>query len=331
MRHVALVVAVTACGTTSTPQDWGPGLGTPDNPVPNDESPYLIASQIDVTIEQIVPAQIEAVVATLRQFSTNPARALITLAERIGVPEASTIYSILPSPLRGKFEGFINSEIAKAEINGTPITEYASDFAELFERALTKVELASRLTITGHTADHTLTALDLRPGVDYVQPIGGVASDVLTQHPELTVVEGGAISLSHQHFGFGYGEYAWQALDGFSRRAFGNDIKTVFENAVNCGGLAHTIANKCVLGVCVGHEREITAVCRGGVGAIVDSVHSELAKHRIEALRLAAGSAVMVDDDGDGLADRLIDGSWQAELNLGLGLRHTNASFQGTR
>jgi hypothetical protein len=38
-----------------------------------------------------------------------------------------------------------------------------------------------------------------------------------------------------------------------------------------------------------------------------------------------------VDDDGDGVADRIVDGAWDAQMNLGLGLRHAPATFTATR
>ena len=35
--------------------------------------------------------------------------------------------------------------------------------------------------------------------------------------------------------------------------------------------------------------------------------------------------------NGDGVADRIVNGTWDAEMNLGLGLRHTPATFTATR
>ena len=334
MRTAIALTLLAACGTSpggGGDETW-PGLGTPENPIPAETGPYVVANKVDFTVEQIVPAQVELVVSTMRDFSNNPATALIKAAERAGVPEATTIYGLIPSPLRDRFEGWINDEVAKAKINGKPITEYAGDFAGLFEHALTDFRVDSELTIAGAAVEHRLTALDLRPaGVDFRLPIGGLAGDVLTQHPTISVVEGGGVTFGEQHFGLNYGEYAWQAIDGFSTATFGADIKTVITSAVNCPQLAQTIADKCVLGICVGHETTIRNVCSGGVGAIVDFVHTQIASHRIEALHFASGGALLVDDDGDGVGDRLIDGAWDAEMNFGLGLRHTNATFDGTR
>jgi hypothetical protein len=52
---------------------------------------------------------------------------------------------------------------------------------------------------------------------------------------------------------------------------------------------------------------------------------------RLEILHLAGGAATLADDDRDGIADRLTAGTWQAELDLGAGLRHAPATFTGVR
>lgn len=44
-----------------------------------------------------------------------------------------------------------------------------------------------------------------------------------------------------------------------------------------------------------------------------------------------AGQAWLVGDDLDGVADRIVDGAWAAEMNLGRGVRHTPATFSATR
>jgi hypothetical protein len=154
---------------------------------------------------------------------------------------------------------------------------------------------------------------------------------VLTQTPTLTVSEGGAIGFSEQHFGLNYGEYAWQGMEYASTQLFGGGIRATLGKAVNCPALAKTISDKCVLTVCVGHETELKSICSGGLDALVDFSHDRMAAMRLEAFHLASGNARMIDDDGDGYGDRIVDGTWQAELNIGLGLRHAPATFTAGR
>ena len=86
-----------------------------------------------------------------------------------------------------------------------------------------------------------------------------------------------------------------------------------------------------MLGVCVGHADLVTSICEGGLDAVVDAVHDQLDSYNITALHFASGGATLVDDDGDGIGDRIAGGTWDAEMNLGLGLRYTPATFTGTR
>jgi hypothetical protein len=338
MRTVILGLLATcslaACGVSPGEGDGGDdGMGTPENPVPSKTGPYTLTNKIDFTVEAILPPQIELVVTTLREMETNPAHAIITIADRAGVPAVGALYGAIPGVLKDKIEGWINDEINKVQINGKPIGHYCGQVAKLAEYALTDFAVNSELAIDGDTATHRLTALDLTPTgfVNVRIPIGGFAGDLLTQTPTLDLAEGGLIGFSEQHFGLNYGEYAWQGIEAVSVQLFGGTVRETLGKAINCPGLANTISNKCVLGVCVGHKTELTQICSGGLDAAVDLVHDRLADMRIEALHLAAGTARLVDEDGDGVGDKVVDGTWDAEMNLGLGLRKAPSTFTGAR
>ena len=337
MRTAAIVASLAsltlaACGTNSGGGDENEDGGTPENPVPYKSGPYKVHTSVDFTVEAVLPPQIETAVQLLRLFSTNPARAIFDLAEMKGVPAVGVIRDVLPGVLEDKIEGWINDEIAKVRIGGKPITAYAGELAALAEIALSEFAVESDLTLEGTAASHTLTALDLRPtGLDFRLPIGGLAGDILTQTPTLDVSEGGLIGLSEQHFGLNYGEYAWQGMEYASTHLFGGDIRTTLGKAIDCAGLAKTISDKCVLAACVGHETELRSICNGGLDALVDFTHDRIAEQRLEVFHLASGTARLVDDDSDGYGDRIVDGVWQAEMNLGLGLRKAPATFDGAR
>lgn len=334
MNRVLAACLLAACGTSGVSGD-GSSLGTPDSPLPQpaDQGPYQVETRVDLTVEAVLPPQAELVVQTLRDFSTNPARTLIDLAAQEGVPAVGTLYDALPDVLTDKLEGWINGEIAKVQIGGQPITAWAGEFAGLADTAFSQVAVDSTLAIDGDTSTHVLTALDFTPtGVLNVRiPISGLASDILTQHPSITVLEGGNLDVGDQAFGLLFGEYAWDAVNAFCTAQLGGDIRTVLGNAIDCAGIAHTISGKCVLGVCVGHEQQLDEICEGGLDAVVDTMHDRFAALNLEALHYASGQAQLIDDDGDGVADRIVDGTWDAQLNLGLGLRHTPATFTGAR
>lgn len=331
--RLAILTSLLALGCSTAPgdEDGGP-VGTPENPVPAKTGPYAVQTTVDFTAEQVLPPQVELVVVTLRAFSENPAGTLVSVADQAGVPAVGTLYNAIPGFLKDRLEGFLNEQIGKARIDGKPITEYAGEIAMLAELALTQFAVDSELDLKTDVATHRLTALDLRPtGLDIRVPIGGLAGDLLTQEPEVIVSEGGLVSLGEQHFGLNYGEYAWQGIELASTQLFGGGVRETLGKAIDCPALAATVADKCVLNVCVGHETELRSICEGGLDALVNLAHDRLAALRLEALRLASGSARLVDEDGDGVGDTIVEGTWDAQMNLGLGLRKAPATFEGTR
>lgn len=339
---LAAVLLVTACtfsgsgagaGGDDPASQWGSDFGTPENPVPQDKGPYAVESRVDLTVEALLPAQAELVVKVLRDFSTNPAHSLIALASAAGVPAVEQLYSLIPGVLKDKLEGFINTEVAKVKVAGQPLTAYAGDVADLADTALSQFAVDSSLTLVANApATHTLTAIDFAPaGIDVRIPIAGLAADILTQHPTITLGAAGALGLGDQHFGLNYGEYAWQGINAATMAELGTDIHGTISGALNCPHLAQAVADKCVLGVCIGHQAELASICQAGVDILIDQLHQSFAALRIDAFHLASGTATIVDDDQDGVADRIVTGTWAAELNLGLGLRHTPATFTGAR
>jgi hypothetical protein len=342
MKRSLLVCLIAGCGvapgspgdvTDGTGDGSGSGSGSGTMvPKPVWDGTYQLVSRVDVTVEHVLPAQAEEVVSTLRALSTNPAHALITIADEAGVPAVGELFGLIPGPIQDRLEGWINDEIAKVRVGGVPVTEFAGRIASLADTALTQFAVDGELTLQGVSARHRLTALDLMPaGLAVRVPITGLAGDVLTQDTTAAITSAGALTLGEQHFGLNYGEYAWQGVDAASVVLFGAGVRDALGAAVNCPNVAHSVAGRCVLGVCVGHEDLLTRICEGGLDAIVDLAHDRMAELRFEVLHLANGAAMLVDVDGDRVADQITGGTWQAELDLGQGLRHAPATFAGTR
>jgi len=336
MKSLLAIALLTACGTTTpdSPSPYGPGTGTPSDPVPQQgkDGPYTVVSHIDFSVEQVLPGQAEAIVATLRDFSTNPAHSLVTLAQKEGVPAIAELYDALPSQLTDKFEGWVNGYVDGVSIGGKKLTVWAGDMAGLADLALTKFDLDSTLAIDGMTSTHTLTMVDFTPtGFTNLKiPVDGLAAEILTQHPTIDVGAAGALTLGDERFGLLLGDYAWTALNNQCTALFGGDLRTTLGKAVNCPALAKTIANKCILTLCVGHESLIDSACEGGLDALVDTIHDGFKQYDFGA-HYATGTATLVDSDGDGVADHITNGNWDAELNLGLGPRHAPATWDGER
>jgi hypothetical protein len=323
-------VLPTGCANHGDGVDTGddaPDTDPPPPPPPVASGTYLVSSKIDVTAEAILPEPAEQLVVTLRDFSVHPAHTLIGLAEDAGVPAVAELRALLPDVLESKLEDWLDAEIAKARIDGVPVTMLAADAAALAETVLTQFELDSELRIDGAQATHRLTAIDLAPAGIAAR----LALDVEISAPAAVTSRAGALSIGDHRFGLAYGDYLWRATDAAIAAQYGAGIRAAIGTAVDCPHIAQTIANKCVLGVCVGHADLLDELCEAGLDEVVGIAHDKIADLRFDALHFAAGNARLIDRSGDGIADALADGVWTAEINAGFGLRPVPATFTGTR
>lgn len=335
MKHVLALALICGCGVLpggSDGDDGGDSGVAPETSQPTAEGTYRLVSRIDLTVEAVLPEPAERAVVVLRELSTDPAHALIAAADEAGVPAVGELYGALPGPLADAIEGWINDEIAKIEVDGVPVTAYAGRIAELAETALGQIAIASELAIGDGRASHRLTALDLTPlGAGVQLPLDGLPGDLRTSDAGVELGRGGRLRLGEQHFGLAYGAYAWQALEAASIAEYGRGIRDQLGRAVDCAAVARGVAGKCLLGACVGHEALLAELCAAGCDAVVERARDRMAEIRFEVLHLASGEATLVDADGDGIADRITAGTWQAELDLGQGLRRAPATFTGAR
>ena len=317
-----LISGVAGCATEETAPTYGDGLGTPENPIPNDDS-YNVASRINFTSEM---PQVQTALADLRAFATNPAHALLTQAAPL--PALAELYAALSTSLKDRLEGWINTEIDKVRIDGKTMREYASEMSGVAETSLTQFVLRSSLTMSPLGVMHSLTEINFTPfALDIVVPIGGLKADTLTQRTSLEVSEGGALELGEQKFGLGFGSHAWQAINLASTTLFGSDLHTSLVTALDCRTIANAVATKCYGTSCVGHATQLQAACEGAAEAIITKLRERIPAFKLDVYKFVEGTARLVDDNGDGMADRIIEGTWDTEIDLGQGPRAVAATF----
>jgi hypothetical protein len=323
MKTTCFVLFVAACGTTPSIDDTAP-------PAPADGT-YKLSTRVDVSAEVFLPEQIESVVTTMRTFSTNPGKALIELAGNAGVPAVGDLLDVVPGALVGELEAWINGYITPIEVHGVKLTDAAGSIATLAKTTLSIVDLDSTLTISGTSATQTFTTLDLSPsGIDTKIALDGPI-DARTATTTVTTAADGQLVLGDESFGFDYGAYAWAAINQQCTQMYGADIRTMIGHAVDCRALSYSVANECVLGECVGHQYELDVACEAGLDYVVDQMREQLEGLRLDEVHFARGTATTIDASGDGVADRLMNGTWDAEINGGQGLRPVSATFTGAR
>ncbi len=321
------VLPHTAGGDDVDPSD----PSDPSTPTPVASGPYTVTSNVEITIEALLPEPAANLVETMRDFSQNPAHTLLDVCEDAGVPAVGTIRDYLPSFLEDKLEGWINDEINKVTIGGVPVQQFAGSVVALAETTLSQVDIASTLAIDGGVATHTLTTLDLAPaGLDVQVALGGLPNEIVSATTTAST-RSSTLSIGDHMFSVAYGHYAWMALEASITAQYGTDIRGLLGAAIDCPSIARTVANKCVWGQCVGHEADLVTVCERGLDEVVSRAKAKLETFRFDALHLAAGTATMIDANRDRLAESLTNGVWTAEINAGQGLRHAPATFTATR
>lgn len=292
---------------------------------------YRIRTVFDVTAEAVLPQPAYDMVVTLRDFSTAPAHTLIDLAEEAGVPAVAELRAVLPASLESRLEGWIDDQIEGVTIGGVPVTQIAGELAALGETALTQFAADGELQISGGTAVHRLTALDFTPaGLDARLPLGALPAEIVAATTTASC-EHGTLSLGDHRFGIPFGTYAWQAVESVTTAQYGAGIRELLGSAVNCPAVASAVANKCVLGVCVGHRAQLLELCERGLDEVVSRAKAKVEEVRFDAIRLEAGAANLAGVGADGVAAKLESGLWIAQIDASQGLRPVPATFTGTR
>jgi hypothetical protein len=314
---VAVVAGLAGCVAETEPVDYAEGLGTPESPIPREGS-YTVISRIHVALD--MPA-IDQALANLRGFAQNPAH--VVLAQ----PAAVQLVASLPSSLRSSLESWVNVELDKARIGTKTVRQYATDVAAISQTVLADFTIESKLTIAPSSAVHSFTNLNFTPAnLDIIVPIGGLTADAIVQKPTITVGASGSLDLGAQRFGLGFGAHAWQAINLASTTLYGGDL-SVLAGAINCRTIAQTVSARCISGSCVAHAPELTEICASAVAGIIDELRTQVAPVNVDEMLFAHGHARLVDKDGDGIADQIIDGTWEAQTDVGHGLTAATATF----
>lgn len=311
-----VATGLAACATEELEPTYGDGLGTAENPIPQDDVSYLVRSQIAPT-GTTLPAHVTTVAASMRSFAQNPAQTLLSLADTADVAELATLQS-MPSALWSRLPGWIDGELDKAIVATRTVRQVAADVTGFADTALTRFGLDSTLSFTPSKTTHTLTALTFRlNGLDVVIPLGGLKADTIGQQPEVTIGEGGTITFGDHEFGLAFGDHAWHAMNLASSTVFGADVRTTLTSAVNCRALSQAVAAKCYNGSCVGRQPQLQAVCERSLDTMLMELSTRTTTFDLDVLRYVSGSARLVDDNGDGLANRIEDGIWDSEMPAG--------------
>ncbi len=299
------------------------------------ESAYQIDSALDVQAAVVMPQSVYDGVDLLRGLRDNPGETLFDLAEEAGVPAVEEIRSALPSAVEDQLYGWIDGYVQQITTGDGTVAVVIDGIVDASETVLARCELMSELALDAGVATHRLTSIGFDvAGNAMSYDLAGWPTAIVEDTAPATVSGVGAdttLSIGDHTFGLPYGELALRAIEDALVAQRGTDLRGTLGALVDCPTLAATIADKCVWGACVGHETELNEVCEGALDYAVEEIRARFAAARFDAIALHTGTATMVDDDGDGRAERLANGVWTAELDASMGPRPAPATFTGAR
>lgn len=299
---------------------------------------YRVQSTLVVEAGALLPPTADRAVQTLEGLRDHPAATLFALADDAGVPAVATIRDALPSVLASRLDGWIDGYVQSVTTGDGTVAQVIDAVVGVCRAPIGAIELESALTVRGAASRHRLETVGLEVAGHAmrfdVAPLASVGAALEVPVAAAVILDGDRATLTLGDHGFGlpYGRIAWAAFDGAMRARYGRDLRGLLGDAVGCDALAASVANRCVLSVCVGHRSDLRAICEGALDEAVAQLRERVEAQAVEPIALDAGAAVLVRAAAsDGFAGAIEDGVWTAQLDLGHGARPAAATFAGAR
>jgi hypothetical protein len=334
----------------------GDGGAADPGPPPADlrvDGDYAIVSTYDLTAGSVLPQPVATYTQDIVGLRNDPAGTMFKLLDDAGVPLASDLIDALPGPVAGELKSAINDFFAADVYGDARVSSELDALAAAIQTVLARPDVVSQLSLAAPDATGDTTAThrleELRYHLDggateLVVPIAAPAgaTTVLTLETSATARvtlgtagEDAHLRIGDHAFGVPYGSYVLAALDQAMNQRYGTDLRGALGALVDCDAMAASVAGKCVLGACIGHQSTLSAICNDGLDLAYQELTARIGALRFDALR-QSGQAQMWDaPTPGGVSDRRIDrlatGDWAASIDFGMGPRNVAASFAGTR
>jgi hypothetical protein len=309
---------------------------------------YRLSSRVDIPPTVLATQSIVDTLALLRQLKTDPASAFFGVLDQAGVPMANDLYGVLPDVLKSPLKDAINDYVAGK--SGGAAGKEIDRILAFSQSAFAHFTLATSLAVPAEAGlgsavgSHVINALAL--GLPEAGTVALPKSVLAALSPAgtldaaptvaVTAAAAGAgdasLSVGDHAFGLAYGELVFAVLDGY---ATGVPLRQRLGDLFDCNGMGAAVANRCVLGLCIGHAGDVTQLCERGLDVAIDQIHDQLAGLNFKAIRFASGHGAMWDQNAsepkDGLVSRIDGGVWNASIDVGTGPRECAGAFTGQR
>jgi len=324
----------------------GEGEGEGERPARASEPApaYACVSHFGVGAGLLLPEPADAALGALEGLGEHPGEAMLDLAEAAGVPAVGDVRDALPAVVEGELTGFLDDQLrAQSPEQGSP-AERIGELAAALRGSLASFDLVTVLELPegrDGTGRHRVDSIVLSPLSEepIVVPaelvaIAGIDDVDVSIEPSASSDGTATVALGDHAFGLPVGSIAQAALDELLERSFGvPDLRTALGTVVDCDAVAEAVAEQCVAFVCVGHEADLRNICEGALDRVASELEDQLSAIDFNAVHLLSGRAALRDaalgEAPDGVLDVLEGGVWDARLNVGMGERHSAATFEG--
>jgi hypothetical protein len=293
---------------------------------------FALTSHVTLPASALLPPAADEALGILDGLHDAPGETLVRVLDDAGVPIVGTVFDRLPGALRDRVTGWMDDYLRSTVFRDASVMSHLDAIASAAHATIGGFDLDSDLVVDADApaaTQHTLRTLRFQID-DQSFAFDVPATELTSATCAATSQVGGTLAVDAHGFGLAYGEYADRALDASLVARYGTDLRGTLDQLIDCDALAASVANRCVLGVCVGHESDLVELCASGLDEVASQVHAELRSLRFDALRFERGQAQLVDAaPADGLAEALDGGVWQARIDLGQGLRDVGATFTG--
>jgi hypothetical protein len=307
----------------SNPTNPTPPPPPPPPPPPICED-YALTSTFDVTAEALIPGPAYDALQLVRGVRQDPAGTMFMLLDEAGVPIIGTIRDLLPGVLEDKLEDWMNDALTQVGI-----ADELDFIIAMSETTLTKFDLESELVLdptSGNRTSGVHHARSLRfhpPELDDVVvtlPVGLVLSPVTVERESMG--QSHTLVLGTHSFSLGFGQYAYAGLEAIVEQRTGGSLREWLSTVAQCPVVAQAVASRCILSACVGHAEELEELCEKGLDKVAEEIRDRFVALDYEAIRFEEGRASLTTSG-------LGNGVWQAQIDVGQGLRSVPATFTG--
>jgi hypothetical protein len=342
-------------------QGNGVKLGPDGMPVDKDGAPlapkldgkYELSNYFDLTSAGVFPDVANDTLKALSNFKEHPTQALVDVLDAANVPVVPQVINAIPSFFRDLLLGYIDDHIVKSLYDNAPFAKTLTGMIDDIASLATKFELVTVLDLPPGDIIGTSQATHSLSGVAYtwndkrsvinapdvlknleIQDVSVNAVCLEKRAPEL---ETARLKIGEHNFPIPIGSFALLAFNKLAEDKFGaKDLRGALAKVVDCEALALDVSKRCVSGVCVGHKNEVKGLCNTGLDVLVGVVQGQILTLDLPLLHMQNGEAQMWDAATEGgpldaTIDRIENGYWTANLNVGNDKKTILSTFIGHR